>query len=71
MGTTAILARTNRALAPFEQALSAAEIPFHYINRSGFFSQPEVQISVALLRGVFIPRQPLDLDNAPGRFWSD
>jgi DNA helicase-2/ATP-dependent DNA helicase PcrA len=55
MGTTAILARTNRALAPFEQALSAAEIPFHYINRSGFFSQPEVQISLAYLGGCLFP----------------
>lgn len=55
MDSVAILARTNRALMPFEQALSAAEVPFHYINRSGYFSQPEVQACLAYLGAVQFP----------------
>lgn len=47
--SVAILGRTNRSLAPVEQALSAAEIPFHYLNRSGFFAQPEVISCLAYL----------------------
>lgn len=53
--TVAILARTNRALAPAEQALSAADIPFHYINRSGFFAQPEIQSCLAYLGACLFP----------------
>ena len=53
--TVAILARTNRGLAPFETALSAAEIPFHYINRSGFFAQPEIQSVLAYMGASIFP----------------
>ena len=55
MDTTAILARTNRALMPFETALSNAEIPFHYVNRSGFFAQPEIQAALAYLGASIFP----------------
>ena len=50
-----VLSRTNRGLAAVEQALSAAEIPFHYINRSGFFAQPEVQSALAYLGACSFP----------------
>lgn len=53
--SAAILSRTNRGLAAVEQALSAAEIPFHYINRSGFFAQPEIQASLAYLGACIFP----------------
>ena len=55
MDTTAILARTNRALMPFETALSSAEIPFHYVNRSGFFAQPEIKAVLAYLGACQFP----------------
>ncbi len=55
MDTTAILARTNRALMPFETALSNAEIPFHYVNRSGFFAQSEIQAALAYLGASIFP----------------
>ena len=53
--TVAILARTNRSLAPVEQALSAEEIPFFYLNRSGFFAQPEIRTILAYLGCVNFP----------------
>jgi len=59
METTAILARTNRALLPFEQGLSAADIPFHYVNKSGFFAQPEIQLSLAYLGACLFPANHL------------
>lgn len=31
---------------PFEQALTEEKIPFHYVNKSGFFSRPEVQTTL-------------------------
>ena len=49
MNSTAVLSRTNRGLASVEQALSAADIPFHYINHSGFFAQSEIQSCLAYL----------------------
>ena len=53
--TVAVLARTNRALAPIEQALSEAEVPFYYVNRSGFFSAPEIRSVLAYLGCVNYP----------------
>jgi superfamily I DNA/RNA helicase len=40
---------------PVEAALSAAEIPFHYVNKSGFFSQPEIQAAIAYLGACLFP----------------
>ena len=53
--SVAVLSRTNRGLAPVEQALSAADVPFHYVNRSGFFAQPEIQASLAYLGACLFP----------------
>jgi DNA helicase-2/ATP-dependent DNA helicase PcrA len=53
--TVAILARTNRALVPFEQLLSEKNIPFRYINKSGFFSQPEIRTVLAYLQCCLYP----------------
>lgn len=53
--TISILARTNRALLPFEQALSAANIPFYYVNKSGFFNQTEIQLTLAYLGASLFP----------------
>ena len=55
MSTTAILSRTNKGLMPFEMALSEAKIPYHYVNRSGYFSQPEVKSVLAYLGCVLYP----------------
>ena len=55
MNSTAVLSRTNRGLASVEQALSAADIPFHYINRSGFFAQSEIQSCLAYLGACLFP----------------
>ena len=53
--TVAILARTNRALMLFEQALTAANVPYHLIGRSGFFSQPEIRAAVDYLNACIFP----------------
>lgn len=53
--TVAILARTNRALAPVESLLVERGVQFHYINRSGFYSQPEVQNLIAYLGTCLFP----------------
>ena len=53
--SVAILARTNRALMLFEQALSSANIPYHLVGRSGFFAQPEIQGAVAYLNACIFP----------------
>jgi DNA helicase-2/ATP-dependent DNA helicase PcrA len=44
--TTCILARTNRALRPFEESLTEAGVKYHFIGRSGFFAQPEIRSAV-------------------------
>ena len=69
MNSTAVLSRTNRGLAAVEQALSATEIPFHYINRAGFFAQPEIQISLAYLGACLFPANYLLSGMLRGDFW--
>lgn len=44
---TAILARTNRQLAAFEKAAGKMELKYKLLGKSGFFSQPEVEFTVA------------------------
>src|ERR1700726_1990310 len=53
--TTAILARTNRALRPFEEALAEANIRYHVVGKSGYFSQPEIRALVDYLNLVLFP----------------
>jgi superfamily I DNA/RNA helicase len=44
---TAILARTNRQLGPFEKAAAKFEMKYKLLGKSGFFSQHEVESTVA------------------------
>lgn len=44
---TAILARTNRQLAAFEKAAGKFEMKYKLLGKSGFFSQHEVESTVA------------------------
>lgn len=44
---TAILARTNRQLGEFEKAAGALNLKYKLLGRSGFFSQPEVEFTLA------------------------
>ncbi len=53
--TICILARTNRALMPLEQALTAGNVPYHLIGRSGFFSQPEIRAACDYLNACIFP----------------
>lgn len=39
---SAVLARTNRALRPIEDALSEAGVRYHVIGSAGFWSRPEI-----------------------------
>lgn len=50
--TVAILARTNRALRPIEEALSERGTPYHLIGNAGFWSQPEIRSVLAYLQMV-------------------
>ena len=47
--TIAVLARTNRALRPVEDALSGAGVKYHTLSGSGFWSQAEVRAVLAYL----------------------
>ena len=53
--TVAILARTNRALLPFETALSEAGVKYHLIGKSGYWASPEVRSVLAYLGCVLYP----------------
>jgi superfamily I DNA/RNA helicase len=53
--TTAILARTNLALRPFEQALTEAGIKYFLVGKSGFWAAPEVKAILAYLGCVSYP----------------
>jgi ATP-dependent DNA helicase Rep len=44
---TAVLARTNRQLAAFEKAAGKMEIKYKLLGKSGFFSQHEVESTIA------------------------
>lgn len=46
---SAVLARTNRALRPIEDALSEAGIKFYCVGKSGFYSRPEICAVLAYL----------------------
>jgi DNA helicase-2/ATP-dependent DNA helicase PcrA len=46
---TAILARTNRMLRSFEDALSTAGVKYKLLGGSGFWGQPEIRSAVAFL----------------------
>ena len=55
MKSVAILSRTNRGLAPFERELVAQNIPFYYVNRSGFFAQPEIKAAISFMQCCLYP----------------
>src|SRR5258708_6683596 len=44
---TAVLARTNRQLAAFEKAAGKMEMKYKLLGKSGFFSQHEVESTIA------------------------
>lgn len=52
---TAVLARTNRALRPFEDALSVAGIRYHLLGGCGFWQQEEVRAVCAYLQCATAP----------------
>ena len=55
MNSTAILARTNRALREPESALVAANIPYHLIGKSGYWAAAEVRAALSYLGAVLYP----------------
>lgn len=50
-----ILARTNRQLAAFEDAAATRNIPYKLLGKSGFWGQPEVKDTIAILGAVAMP----------------
>jgi superfamily I DNA/RNA helicase len=67
--TVAVLARTNLALRPIEQALSDAGIRYHLIGRSGFWSAPEVRAVLSYLGCVNYPADWLLAGAIRAPFW--
>ena len=67
--TVAVLARTNLALRPIEQALSDASIRYHLIGRSGFWSAPEVRAVLSYLGCVNYPADWLVAGAIRAPFW--
>lgn len=55
MDTVAILARTNRALRPFEEALSKENVRYFLLGRSGFWQQNEVKSVLNFLQCAIYP----------------
>lgn len=53
--SVAILARTNRALRPVEDALAVAGVRYRCLSRSGFYQQPEIKAVVAYLQCAIFP----------------
>ena len=51
----AVLARTNRQLAAFEDAATTQNVPYKLLGKSGFWSQPEVKDTIAILGAVAVP----------------
>ena len=67
--TVAVLARTNLALRPIEQALSDAGIKYHLIGRSGFWSAPEIRSILSYLGCVVYPADWLIAGAIRAPFW--
>lgn len=55
LGNTAILSRTNRQLAAFEDECSQRNIRYKLLGKSGFWTQQEVKDTVAILGSVAMP----------------
>lgn len=54
---SAILARTNAQLQPYEDACTDAGIPFHILGKGGFWRQHEVETCMALVRCWLAPTE--------------
>lgn len=67
--TVAVLARTNLALRPIEQALSDAGVRYHLISHSGFWSTPEVRAILSYLGCVNYPADWLVAGAIRAPFW--
>lgn len=52
---TAILARTNRQLARFENVLIERGIKYNLLGKSGFWSQPEIRNTLAFVQASIYP----------------
>lgn len=48
--SVAILARTNRALHPYEEALASAGVRYHLLGKSGFWQQAEIRNALAYVQ---------------------
>lgn len=55
LGNTAILARTNRQLAAFEDECGQRNVRYKLLGKSGFWGQPEVKDAVAIVGCVAMP----------------
>lgn len=53
--TTCVLSRTNRHLRGVEEALGAAGIPYYLLSKSGFYAQPEIRSSLAIIQCAVYP----------------
>jgi DNA helicase-2/ATP-dependent DNA helicase PcrA len=53
--TTAVLGRTNRSLRTFEEALGREDVPYFLLGKSGFYSQPEIRSSLAIIQCAVYP----------------
>lgn len=67
--TIAVLARTNLALRPIEQAMSDEGIRYHLIGRSGFWSAPEVRAVLSYLGCINYPADWLVAGAIRAPFW--
>lgn len=67
--TVCVLARTNLALRPIEQALSDAGVKYHLIGHSGFWSAPEVRSVLSYLGCVNYPADWLVAGAIRAPFW--
>ena len=52
---TAILCRINAGLRIYEEALTAANIPYHLVGRSGYWAAEEIKACLSYLQCVYYP----------------
>lgn len=55
MESTSILCRVNAGLRIYEEALTAANIPYHLIGKSGYWAAEEIKYCLSYLQCVYYP----------------
>lgn len=67
--TTCVLARTNRALRPIEEALGSKDVKYYLLGKSGFWQQPETKAALSYLQCCLFPADYALAGSIRAPFW--